>query len=576
MATTLISPYGGALIELLVAPEERESLKAYASTLPSLQISPRAVCDLELLATGGFSPLDRFMNRADFESVAHTLRLANGTLFPMPITLPASPDDTLSLDTDIALRDSKNNLLAVMTLEEIYTWDRDDIAQHVFGTLDTKHPLVAEMGRWGSVNLSGKLRVLSLPTYYDFRELRLTPAQVRERLASSSISNNVVAFQTRNPLHRVHEELTKRAAASVDGILLLHPSVGMTKPGDVDHYTRVRTYKALVQHHYQPDRVVLALLPLAMRMGGPREALWHAIIRRNHGANHFVVGRDHAGPGKDSTGTPFYGPYDAQQLVEKHSDEIGVKVLPFHELIFLPDENRYEQASQIPEGTRTASISGTQVRENYLNKGRLLPSWFTRPEVAEILGEAYPARHQQGVCIWLTGLSGSGKSTTAEILELLLLEHGRRATMLDGDVVRTHLSKGLGFSKEDRDTNIRRIGFVASEIVSHGGVVICAAVSPYQGVRNEVRQMVGDDQFVEVFVNTPLEECERRDIKGMYAKARRGEITGFTGIDDPYEAPLNPEIELDTVGQTAEENARRVLNHLAEQGFVRTVEPEYA
>lgn len=574
---TLISPYGGALVDLLVAPEEHEAVKAHASTLPSLQISARAVCDLELLATGGFSPLDRFMNRADFESVVHTMRLANGMLFPMPITLPAFPDENLALDKEIALRDSKNNLLAVMTLEEIYEWNRDDVAQQVFRTLDTKHPLVAEMGRWGTVNLSGKLRVLSLPIYYDFQDLRLTPAQVRERLESITITNNVVAFQTRNPLHRVHEELTKRAAASVDGVLLLHPSVGMTKPGDVDHYTRVRTYKALVQHHYQPDRVVLSLLPLAMRMGGPREAVWHAIIRRNHGANHFVVGRDHAGPGKDSAGNPFYGPYDAQQLVEQHAEEIGVKALPFHELIFLPDENRYEQATKIPAGTRTASISGTQVREQYLNKGRLLPSWFTRPEVAEILSEAYPARHQQGVCIWLTGLSGAGKSTTAEILELLLLEHGRRATMLDGDVVRTHLSKGLGFSKEDRDTNIRRIGFVAAEIVSHGGIVICAAVSPYRSVRDEVRQMVGDDQFVEVFVNTPLEECERRDIKGMYAKARRGEITGFTGIDDPYEAPLNAEIELDTVGASAEENARRILHYLAEQGFVRTAaEAEYA
>ncbi len=574
---TLISPYGGALVDLLVAPEEHEAVKAHASTLPSLQISARAVCDLELLATGGFSPLDRFMNRADFESVVHTMRLANGMLFPMPITLPAFPDENLALDKEIALRDSKNNLLAVMTLEEIYEWNRDDVAQQVFRTLDTKHPLVAEMGRWGTVNLSGKLRVLSLPIYYDFQDLRLTPAQVRERLESITITNNVVAFQTRNPLHRVHEELTKRAAASVDGVLLLHPSVGMTKPGDVDHYTRVRTYKALVQHHYQPDRVVLSLLPLAMRMGGPREAVWHAIIRRNHGANHFVVGRDHAGPGKDSAGNPFYGPYDAQQLVEQHAEEIGVKALPFHELIFLPDENRYEQATKIPAGTRTASISGTQVREQYLNKGRLLPSWFTRPEVAEILSEAYPARHQQGVCIWLTGLSGAGKSTTAEILELLLLEHGRRATMLDGDVVRTHLSKGLGFSKEDRDTNIRRIGFVAAEIVSHGGIVICAAVSPYRSVRDEVRQMVGDDQFVEVFVNTPLEECERRDIKGMYAKARRGEITGFTGIDDPYEAPLNAEIELDTVGASAEDNARRILHYLAEQGFVRTAaEAEYA
>jgi sulfate adenylyltransferase len=315
--------------------------------------------------------------------------------------------------------------------------------------------------------------------------------------------------------------------------------------------------------------VVLSLLPLAMRMAGPREALWHALIRRNYGANHFVLGRDHASPGNDSTGKPFYGPYDAQELLERHQAELGVAMVPFQELLYLPNEDRYEEVDRIPAGTPTAAISGTQVRDEYLNRGRSLPPWFTRPETADILADTYPPRHRQGVCVWFTGLSGAGKSTTAEVLTSLLLEHGRQVTVLDGDVVRTHLSKGLGFGKEDRDTNILRIGFVASEIVRHGGVAVCAAISPYRATRNEVRQVVGADRFVEVFVDTALEECERRDAKGMYARARRGEITGWTGIDDPYEAPAHPEIVLDTIQHTAEDNARRILEHLQAQGFVR-------
>jgi sulfate adenylyltransferase len=304
-------------------------------------------------------------------------------------------------------------------------------------------------------------------------------------------------------------------------------------------------------------------------MAGPREALWHALIHRNYGANYFLVGRDHASPGNDATGTPFYGPYDAQELLQRCGAELGVTMLPCREWLYLPDEERYEEVSRIPSGTRTATLSGTQVREQYLHRGQKLPSWFTRPEVAEILAETYPPRHRQGVCIWLTGLSGAGKSTTAEVLTVLLLEHGRQVTLLDGDVVRTHLSKGLGFSKADRDTNIRRIGFVAAEIVRHGGVAICAAVSPYRATRNDVRTLVGTEQFVEVFVDTPLAVCEARDTKGMYAKARRGEITEFTGIDDPYEAPDKPEITLDTVTQTPEDNARRILQHLLQCGFVR-------
>ena len=569
----LISPYGCELVNVIAGGEQAEELWAESSGLPSIQISERAVCDLELIATGGFSPLDRFMNREDFRSVVNDMRLANGTLFPIPITLPVGADAGAVLDGRVALRDSRNNLLAVMDVEDIYEWDLEDTAQKVFGTLDVRHPIVAEMHQWGRYSLSGRLQVLELPEHHDFRELRLTPAQTRIALEQTG-RRNVVAFQTRNPLHRVHEELTKRAAASVDGVLLLHPVVGLTRPGDVDHYTRVRTYKALTERYYWSDRVLLSLLPLAMRMGGPREALWHAIIRRNFGANHLIVGRDHAGPGVDSQGNPFYGPYDAQELVEEHSDEVGVNVLTFTELVYVPSEDLYEEVANLHPDVETTSISGTQVRDEYLNAGRPLPSWFTRPEVAEILADTYPPRHRQGVCIWFTGLSGSGKSTTADVLATLLMEHGRQSTVLDGDVVRTHLSRGLGFSKEDRDTNILRIGFVAAEVVRHGGIAICAAISPYRATRDAVRNMVSDDQFVEVFVDTPLDVCEARDSKGMYAKARAGEITGFTGIDDPYEAPLSPEIILDTVALTPESNAWRIVERLAESGLVRALNTE--
>ena len=576
-ASRLIPPYGGRLVNLLVDPEEAEALRDYAQRLPSIQLSERSVCDLELLAVGGFSPLDRFMGREDYQRVLEEMRLSSGHIFPIPVTLPVdlsqlrdswSTASEIRLDRDIALRSPKNELLAIMTVEEIYEWDRDEAAQKVFGTLDLRHPLVAEMHRWGRWNISGKLRVLELPRHYDFKELRLTPAETRQRLAAFG-RPNVVAFQTRNPLHRVHEELTKRAVQEVDGVLLLHPVVGMTKPGDVDHYTRVRTYKAMARRYYDPDRVLLALLPLAMRLAGPREALWHAVIRRNYGANYLIVGRDHASPGVDSKGRPFYGPYDAQELVAQYSAELGVGMIPFRELVYLPEEDRYEEVSKVPAHRHATSISGTQVREEYLNNGRKLPEWFTRPEVAEILAEVYPPRHRQGVCVWFTGLPCAGKSTIAEVLTVLLQEHGRQVTLLDGDVVRTHLSKGLGFSKEDRDTNVRRVGFVASEIVRHGGVAICAMVSPYRSTRNEVRGMVGRDRFVEVFVDTPLEVCEQRDTKGLYARARRGELKGFTGIDDPYEPPRHPEIRLDTVHHTPEENARRILEYLIERGFVR-------
>ncbi len=566
---TLITPYVGKLVNLISNEDEIPELKNLATKLNSVQISERSMCDFEMMSTGAFSPLDRFMNQADYQSVVETQRLSNGTLFPIPITLPINSTDGVKLDSQIAIRSPRNDLLAIMTVEEIYECDQRSDAKKIFGTDDTKHPMVAEMKTWGKYNISGQLQTIQTPGHNDFNLLRLTPEETRLRLEEFGYEN-VVAFQTRNPLHRVHEELTKRAAKSVDGVLLIHPVVGMTKPGDVDHYTRVRTYKALTDNYYDPDRVLLSLLPLAMRMGGPREAIWHAIIRRNYGANHLIVGRDHAGPGNDSKGNPFYGPYDAQESVLEHQTELGVKMVPFQMVVYLPEEDRYEEISKVNDSMKTASISGTQVRDDYLSIGKSLPTWFTRPEVSQILEQSFPPMHQQGVCLWFTGLSGAGKTATADIVTNMILEKGRRSTVLDGDVVRTHLSKGLGFSAEDRDTNIRRIGFVAAEIVRHGGIAICAAVSPYIATRNEVREIVGSDKFIEVYVATPLEVAESRDVKGMYAKARRGEIKGFTGIDDPYEEPINPEITLDTVKFSAEENAKRIVTELEKRGFFKS------
>jgi sulfate adenylyltransferase len=563
----MISPYGGELINLVVDGEERQELLERSSRLPSVQISQRALCDLELLATGAFSPLDRFMGKADYDRVLTEMRLTDGTLFPIPVTLPVDEESLPSWGEQITLSDSRNNTIAVMQIEEIYHWDELREARLALGTTDPRHPLVSEMNTWGNVYVSGALKVIDLPKYNDFIDLRKTPSQVREQLAAKGYEN-VVAFQTRNPMHRVHEELTQRAAEGINGSLLIHPVVGLTKPGDVDHYTRVRIYRTLVERYYDPNRTTLALLPLAMRMAGPREALWHAIIRRNYGATHFIIGRDHAGPGMDSNGNPFFGPYEAQMMLTQYADEIGVQPLDFKEFVYLVDEERYEERSNVPEDARIFAISGTQAREDYLSKGKILPEWFTRMETAEILKQMYPPKNEQGICLWFTGLSGSGKSTTAEILTSLLLERGRQVTLLDGDVVRTHLSKGLGFSREDRDTNILRIGFVAGEIARHGGIVVAAAISPYRTTRNEVRKMVGESRFIEIFVDTPIEVCEQRDVKGLYARARRGQITGFTGVDDPYEVPVDPELTLHTIDVSPKQNAQEIVEYLELHGYL--------
>ena len=567
----LIAPHGGRLVDLLAAPGDHAALKAAAAQLPAWDLTARQLCDLELLQNGAFSPLEGFLGRADHERVCAEMRLADGTLWPMPITLDVSEAFAATLEghARIALRDPEGVILAILDIADRWMPDREAEARAVFGTADRKHPGVAHLlERSHPVYLGGRVHGLEAPRHYDFGHLRSTPAEMRAQFAKLGWSR-IVAFQTRNPMHRAHLELTFRAARIAEANLLIHPVVGLTKPGDIDHYTRVRCYEKLLRHY--PERTTaLALLHLAMRMGGPREALWHAIIRKNHGCTHFIVGRDHAGPGNDSNGQPFYGPYDAQTLVAKHQDELGITMVPFQEMVYVQERAQYMPADEVPAGLNVLNISGTELRRR-LQEGLDIPEWFTYPEVIEELRRTHPPRDRQGFSVFFTGLSGSGKSTIANALLVRLLELGTRpVTLLDGDIVRKHLSSELGFSKEHRDLNVQRIGFVAAEITKNGGIAICAPIAPYAGSRKIVRDMVGEaGVFVEVHVSTPLEVCEGRDRKGLYALARAGKIKEFTGISDPYETPEAPELRIDTSDIAPDQAVQQIVLKLEALGLIR-------
>jgi sulfate adenylyltransferase len=567
----LVCPHGGELVDLIAPLDRISELKAHSREWPSWDLSARQLCDLELLISGGFSPLRGFMTGADYAAVCQNMRLASGILWPMPITLDVTEDFAKSLkpgSSKIALRDPEGVMLAVLHAEEVWQPDRKAEAKSVFNTTSDLHPgadyAINKANPW---YVGGRVEGTHGPSHYDFRALRFTPAELRSEFARLGW-RRVVAFQTRNPMHRAHQELTFRAAKQVEANLLIHPSVGMTKPGDVDYFTRVRCYQLLLPK-YPPGTAKLSLLPLAMRMGGPREAIWHAIIRKNHGCSHMIVGRDHAGPGKDEHGKPFYGPYEAQEVFKKHEADIGVTMVPFNMMVYLEDQDQYFPDDQVPKDARVLNISGTELRER-LNEGREIPSWFTYPEVVQELRRSYPPRHRQGLTIFFTGLSGSGKSTIANVLLTKFLETGGRpVTLLDGDLVRKHLSSELGFSKEHRDINIRRIGYVASEITKNGGIAICAPIAPYDATRKHVRGMIEPlGGFILVHVSTSVEVCEQRDRKGLYAKARAGILKEFTGISDPYEEPRDAEVVINTGELTPEEAAQEIILHLEQEGFI--------
>ena len=567
----LIAPHGGELINLLLKPEYAAETKAESRDFPSWDLTPRQICDLEMLLNGGFSPLTGFMNKADYESVCSNMRLSSGVLWPMPITLDVTEAFAKTLQpgsTKVALRDAEGVMIAILHVEDIWQPDRQAEGKAVFKTASTAHPGVAYlMNRSNPWYVGGRLEGLQLPSHYDFKALRQTPAELRANFANQGW-RRVVAFQTRNPMHRAHVELTFRAAKQVEASLLIHPVVGMTKPGDVDYFTRVRCYQLLVEK-YPAGTAKLALVPFAMRMGGPREAIWHALIRKNYGCTHLIVGRDHAGPGKDTDGKPFYGPYEAQEIFAKHEEEIGVTQVPFQMMVYLEDKDKYFPANEVPKDARVLDLSGTELR-NRLNEGRDIPSWFTYPEVATELRRSFPARHKQGLTIFFSGLSGSGKSTIANVLMTKFLEvGGRPVTMLDGDLVRKHLSSELGFSKEHRDINIRRIGYVASEITKNGGIAICAPIAPYDLTRKDVRALIEPvGGFILVHLSTSVDVCESRDRKGLYAKARAGILKEFTGISDPYEEPTDAELHINTAELSPEEAAQEIVLHLEREGFI--------
>jgi sulfate adenylyltransferase len=564
----LIPPYGGHLVDLFCSDDERAELQRTGATLPRLILSPRLLCDFELLATGAFSPLDRFMGEADYRRVCADMRLADGRVFPIPITLPI-PEPlhgaaASAIGERLALSDPSGRVLAVMDVEEVYIRNWAEEARQVYGTTDTAHPVIAEMYRWGDTLVSGPMKVLAPLWHYDFEDLRLSPAQVRQRL-SLLRRPRVVAFNTRNPLHRVHEGLTKRAMQVYDASLLLHPVVGITRADDLAPSIRVRTYRHLVTHYYPQRTTVLAVLPLAMRMAGPREAVWHAIIRRNFGASHFIVGRDHAGPGVDSTGKPFYAPYEARALAEQLAPEIGVDIVGFPEFVYVPDEDAFRPEDDVHRQTRRVTVSGSMVRRA-LGRGRALPSWLTRPEIA---AELYQARTRTpGFCVWLTGLSGSGKTTVAGLLSARLQECGRQVTLLDGDAIRATVSGDLGFTRRERDENVRRTALIASEIVRHHGVVVVASLSPYTAARDEARHMIGASSFVLVYLNTPLEECRRRDPKGLYARAAAGLLQGLTGIDSSFEPPANASLTLSTQMWSAADTVQAIVCELQRRHLI--------
>jgi sulfate adenylyltransferase len=566
----LIPPHGGEFINLLATKDRSSELKGQSRDWPSWDLTSRQMCDLELLLSGGFSPLRGFMNRADYECVCTNMRLTSGVVWPIPIVLdlPEEFASKLGPGKTIALRDPEGVMLAALHVEEVWKVDREAEAKAVFGTTSRVHPgaqyVIEQSHPW---YVGGTVEGLEMPHHYDFRSLRLTPAQVRAEFTNLGW-RRVVAFQTRNPMHRAHQELTLRAAKQVEANLLIHPSVGMTKPGDVEYYVRVRCYEALLSK-YAKDTVRLSLLPLAMRMGGPREALWHGIIRKNHGCSHLIVGRDHAGPGNDADGKPFYGPYQAQELFRKYENEIGIKMVPFNMMVYIEDQDVYVPEDEVKSGDRVLNISGTELRKR-LATGREIPSWFTFPDVAHELQRSYPPRHKQGLTVFFTGLSGSGKSTIANVLRVKFLETGGRpVTLLDGDLVRKNLSSELGFSREHRDLNIRRIGYVASEITKNGGIAICAPIAPFDSLRREVRRAIDIyGGFILVHIATPIETCEVRDRKGLYAKARAGVLKQFTGISDPYEAPADAEVVIDTSDMSPEEAAQEIILHLEREGYI--------
>ena len=535
-----------------------------------LILTDRQLCDLEMIMSKAFYPLDGFIGEDDYYSVLDSMRLVNGSLWPIPIILDISKQFSkqVSINHKIILKDKEGFSLAEMKISDIWEPNKKIEAEKVYGTLDESHPGVDYLlNQTDSIYIGGSIKCIESIHHYDYQDLRHSPEVLKDKFNKLGW-DKVIAFQTRNPLHKAHVEMTLRAINDSNAKLLIHPVVGMTKPGDVDYYTRVRCYNHILKK-YPNNSALLSLIPLAMRMAGPKEALWHAIIRKNYGCTHIIIGRDHAGPGNDNNGNPFYGPYDAQNIIERYEDEIKIKMIPFKFLVYLPETKTYCPVDEVPKGINYETVSGSELRK-YLSEGKEIPEWFTYSEVANELRKSTPSKKNRGFTIFFTGLSGSGKSTLANGLLIKLLENGTRpVSLLDGDIVRTHLSSELGFSKEHRSINVRRIGYVASEITKNRGIAICAPIAPYRIDRKFNRGLISSlGGYIEIHVSTSLEKCEERDVKGLYKLAREGSLKEFTGISDPYEKPNNPEMVIDSSDTAPEELVDNIYKKIEELGYI--------
>lgn len=567
----LIAPHGDRLINLFAPDEQAEDLKQASLEYFSIDLTPRQLFDLELILNGGFSPLEGFMSREEYDSVVAEGRLPNGLLWPIPVYLDVEEKiaERLEPGQSVALRDLEGFMLAVLTVSDIWQPDKAHEARQVYGTDSPDHPGVDKLLQSRrTFYVGGTIVGIQPPIHYGYKILRLSPAETRA-LFHKFGWRRTMAFETQKPLHNAHKEMTLLAARENNANIFLHPIVGITHPGDIDHYARVRCYDAIVKT-YPAGSVLLGLLPLAMRLAGPKEALWHAIIRKNYGCTHFIVAPDHADPFALSPHRGFYPKGAAQDLVAAHEEEAGITMVPLKKMAYLPAKAQY-----IPIDDRKREPGAYEELSSTELKRRLefdlpIPEWFSPREVVQVLKKAYPARHRQGFTVFLTGLSGSGKSTIAKVLTSRFMQMGDRpVTLLDGDIVRKNLSSELGFSKHDRETNIKRIGFVASEITKNGGIAICAPIAALAASRRENRDLITKyGGYIEVYVSTPLAICEMRDRKGLYAKARAGIIKGFTGIDDPYEAPGNPEVAIDTTSISPDEAAEEIFLFLRKEGYI--------
>ncbi len=568
----LITPYKGQLVNLLLDGDDAERIKTESESYPAVLLTQRQKCDLELLVTGALSPLTGFMSQREYESVINNTSLSDGTIWPIPYYLDLTKEQAESINVGdvIALRDIEGFMPAIMTVESKWTPDKKLEAENVYGTTDTDHPGVDYlMNTVGDVYIGGRVDAIELPFNYDFEALRFTPAELRQHFEKLGW-RSIVAFHTSKPMHAVHYEMTMRASKQANAHILIHPVVGMAKPGDLHYYSRVHCYEAILKQ-YPKSLISLALIPMAMRMAGPREALMNAIIRQNYGCTHYIVGTEHAGPPnvRDS-GKRFYPTGASQKYVNQYKDDLDIEIINIEELCYDEDKESFITRTDNKQALCSSeSFSNSRIL-NSLLKQEEIPGWVTFPEVLEALQRSYPPRSQQGLTLFFTGFSGSGKSTLARIIYAKFIEEGKRpVTLLDGDVVRLNLSSELGFSKKDRNTNVRRIGYVASEITKNRGVAICAPIAPYRDIRREVRNKIEEyGSFIEIHVSTSIEECESRDRKGLYAKARKGIIPEFTGISDPYDVPESPEIRIDTKDVSPVQAAQDIYLYLIREGYI--------